>query len=213
MSCWWPDRLSGSIFAQFYSILILIVFPCLANPHVIANEVQLLAVTTETSALVVGGHRDALNLYLGHEAIVVITAVGTVLAPCIFLVALHGFSQTNVELFVCARCIGWHLGSVVPILDRNDVVLLVLCVGDEFLIHRQTHEALGHHHKFVHAVSPYVAWVCAVKMPLTNVMLPFAPASVSFAVVIVALIPPAKGFPLDAAVKRPLASTVKLVKV
>jgi hypothetical protein len=62
-------------------------------------------------------------------------------------------------------------------------------------------------------LSPYVACVCAVNKPLVNVMLPSVPASVSLAVVIVTLMPPDNGLPLDAAVNLPFASTVRLAKV
>ena len=89
---------------------------------------------------------------LSHQAVVVILAVGTVFAPCVLLIALHGFGQSCIELLVCAWFVGGHFWTVVPILNCNGVVLLVLGVGDEFFFHRQAHKALGHHHKFVHAV-------------------------------------------------------------
>ena len=51
------------------------LFPRLTDPHIVADKVQLFAVATVASALVVTGHRDALNPYLGHKAVVVILAV------------------------------------------------------------------------------------------------------------------------------------------
>lgn len=70
-------ELSGLIFAQIdkRSILIFSVFPSLTNPHIVADKVQLFAVTPEPCALVISRHWDALNSDLGHEAVVVILAV------------------------------------------------------------------------------------------------------------------------------------------
>jgi hypothetical protein len=72
-----PDRLSGLIFAQIAkrSIVHLSVFPSLTNPHIVTNEVQLLAVAPEPCALVISCHRDALNPDLGHEAVIVVFTV------------------------------------------------------------------------------------------------------------------------------------------
>lgn len=155
VSCWRPDRLSAIIFPHFciWSILVFFpIFPSLADAHVVANEVQLFAMATEADALVVGRQRDALDSDLSHQAVVVVFAVGAVLAPCILLVALHGLGQPCVEFLVRAWLVGGHFWAVVPVLNRNGVILLVLGVGDEFFFHRQAHKALGHHHKFVHAV-------------------------------------------------------------
>ena len=45
---------------------------------------------SEPCTLVIGSKRDAFNLHLGHEGVVVILAIGAMLAPCVLLVALHG---------------------------------------------------------------------------------------------------------------------------
>ena len=71
-------NLSGLIFAHFgiWSIhLGFAFFPSLADAHVIADKVQLFAMPTEPCALVISGHRNALNPDLGHEAVVVIPTV------------------------------------------------------------------------------------------------------------------------------------------
>jgi hypothetical protein len=72
-----PDRLSGLIFAQIdkRSILVLSVFPSLTNPHIVADEVQLFAMASETCTLVIGCHWDSLNPHLGHEAVIVVITV------------------------------------------------------------------------------------------------------------------------------------------
>ena len=74
------------------------------------------------------------------------------LTPCVLFVALHRLRQPCVELLVCASLIGRHFGAVVPVLNRNGVVLLVLGCADEFFLHRQAIKATRYNHEFFHAV-------------------------------------------------------------
>jgi hypothetical protein len=48
--------------------------------------------------------------------------------------------------------VAWVLRAKHPVVDDDLGVLFVLGCGDELLFNRQAHEALGHHHEFVHGV-------------------------------------------------------------
>lgn len=130
------------------------LFPSLASTQIVANEVELVAITAITSVLIPLVSRYAIHLCLHQWGILKILAVGAATTTGFFLVHLHGLAKRDpVDLVGCGFIAG-VLWAEHPVVDHHLGVLLVLGCGDEFILDRQAHEALGHHHEFVHAVSP-----------------------------------------------------------
>ncbi len=128
------------------------IFPGLAGLQVVADEVEFIAVATETGIGIPIVARYALHLGLGHGAVVVILAVAAPTTTGFFLVNLHGLAQRDpIDLVGCGFVAGVFWAKH-PVVDHDLGVLFVLSCGDKFLFDRQAHEALGHHHEFVHAV-------------------------------------------------------------
>ena len=117
-----------------------------------ADELEFGAVATKACIGVPIVAWDALHLGLGHGAVVVVFAVAAATTTSLFFIHLHGVAHGNPIGLVGCGFVAWVLGPEHPVVDGHLGVLLVLCCGDEFLAHRQAHEALGHHHEFVHAV-------------------------------------------------------------
>lgn len=117
-----------------------------------ANELEFVAVTTETSIGIPVIAWDALHLGLCHGAVVVVLAVRAATTTSFFFINLHGLAHCD-PVGLVGRClIAWILRAKHPVVNDDLSVLLILGCGDEFFLHRQTHKALGHHHEFVHAV-------------------------------------------------------------
>lgn len=127
-------------------------FPCLADAQIMANELEFVAVTTETGIGVPVVARNALHLGLRHGAVVVVFAVGAATTTRLFFVNLHGIANCDPVGFVGRWLVGWILRAKHPVINDDLGVLLVFGCADEFFLHRQAHKALWHHHKFVHAV-------------------------------------------------------------
>ena len=128
------------------------LFPCLADAQVVADELKFGAVATETSIGIPVVARDALHLGLCHGAVVVVLAVGAPTTTSFFFVHLHGLAHSDPVGLVGRWLIAWVLRAKHPVVNDDLGVLLVLSCGDEFFLNWQANKALGHHHKFVHAV-------------------------------------------------------------
>ncbi len=116
-----------------------------------ADELEFGAITTETSIGVPVISGDTLHFGLRHGAVVVVLAVRAATTTRLFFIHLHGLANSDPVGLIGCWLVAWILRAKHPVIDGNLSVLLVFCCGDEFLIHRQTHKALGHHHEFVHA--------------------------------------------------------------
>ena len=117
-----------------------------------ADEFEFVAITTETSIGIPLIARNAFHLGLCHGAVVVVLTVRAPTTTRLFFVHLHGFAHCDPVCFVGRWLVGWIFWAEHPVVNGDLGVLLVFGCADEFLLHRQTHKSLGHHHKFVHAV-------------------------------------------------------------
>ena len=115
-----------------------------------ADEVEFGAVTTETSIGVPVISWDSLHFGLRHGAVVVVLAVGAPTTTSLFFVHLHGLAHSDPVGLVGRWLIAGILRAKHPVINDDLGVFFVLGCADEFFLHRQTHKALGHHHKFVH---------------------------------------------------------------
>ena len=121
-----------------------------------ADKLEFCAVAPKTCIGVPFISGDTLHFGLRHCRIIVILAVRAATTTSLFFVALHGLAHCD-PIWLIGR---WFVAGILwaehPIINGNLGILFVLGCGDEFFAHRQAHKALGHHHKFVHAVFPYV---------------------------------------------------------
>ena len=128
------------------------LFPGLAGAQVVADEVEFVAVATETGVGVPIVARDALHLGLGHGAVVVILAVAAPTTTGFFLVNLHGLAERDPIHLVGCGLVAWIFWAKHPVVDHDLGVLFVFGCGNEFFLDWQADKSFGHHHEFVHAV-------------------------------------------------------------
>ncbi len=112
-------------------------FPCLADAQIMANKLEFVAVTTETSIgiPVIAGY--ALHLGLCHGAVVVVLAIRAATTTRLFFVHLHGFAHSDPVGFVGRWLIAWILRAKHPVINDDLGVLLVFGCADEFFLHWQ----------------------------------------------------------------------------
>ena len=122
MSCWRLDKLSTCIFPQFdiWSILLkLALFPGLAGAKIVADEVEFVAVATESGVHIPLVPGNAVHLDLGHDRVVVILAVGAATTTCLGFFHLHGLGQRHPVGLVRASLVAGLFRSEHPVIDEN----------------------------------------------------------------------------------------------
>jgi hypothetical protein len=144
--------LGGYTLSQSIFEFKLAFFPCLAGTKIMADELELVAIATETSLNVPCVPRDLVHLGLRQRAVVVILAVRAATTTRLSFIALHGLAKRSPIFRISATLVAGLFWAKHPVVNDGLRVLLVLGCCDERFAFTNAAKPTDHNHWLFHDV-------------------------------------------------------------